>query len=82
MEHLERGDAWIMEGSPTPINFGNNANGGIPVEERSPWVRWEEIRKGGADPAVRLLEQDEERCRCRDPLSDAPDLAQRLRQQQ
>ena len=24
MERLEKGDAWIMEGSPAPINFGNN----------------------------------------------------------
>ena len=54
MEHLEQGDAWIMEGSPTPINFGNNSNGGLPLEERSAWVRWEEIRRGGADPATRL----------------------------
>ncbi len=60
MEQLEKGDAWIMEGSPTPINFGNNANGGTPLETRSPWVRWEEIRKGGADPAARLSEQTED----------------------
>lgn len=57
IERLEKGDAWIMEGSPTPINFGNNANGGVPVEKRSPWVRWEEIRKGGYVPSVRLEEQ-------------------------
>ena len=57
VERLEKGDAWIMEGSPTPINFGNNANGGVPVEKRSPWVRWEEIRRGGYVPAVRLEEQ-------------------------
>jgi predicted TIM-barrel fold metal-dependent hydrolase len=57
MERFDQGDAWIMEGSPTPINFGNNANGGLPLEQRSAWVRWEEIRKGGADPAVRLEEQ-------------------------
>jgi predicted TIM-barrel fold metal-dependent hydrolase len=60
MEHLEQGDAWIMEGSPTPINFGNNSNGGLPLEKRSAWVRWEEIRPGGADPAARLLEQAED----------------------
>jgi predicted TIM-barrel fold metal-dependent hydrolase len=60
MESLEQGDAWIMEGSSTPINFGNNANGGMPPEERSAWMRWDEIRKGGADPAARLLEQAED----------------------
>ncbi len=58
MERLEKGDAWIMEGSPAPINFGNNVNGGMPPDERSPWVRWEDARKGGAVPAVRLEEQD------------------------
>ncbi len=57
MERLEKGDAWIMEGSPSPINFGNNANGGMPPEKRSAWMRWEEIRRGGYDPAVRLEEQ-------------------------
>jgi len=57
IDRLEKGDAWIMEGSPTPINFGNNANGGMPPEKRSPWMRWEEIRQGGYVPAVRLEEQ-------------------------
>jgi len=57
MERLEKGDAWIMEGSPGPINFGNNANGGLPAEQRSAWMRWDEIRKGGFVPAVRLAEQ-------------------------
>ena len=58
MERFEKGDAWVMEGSPVPINFGNNVNGGMPPEERSPWVRWEDARKGGAVPAIRLEEQD------------------------
>ena len=60
MEHLEQGDAWIMENSPAPINFGNNVNGGRPPEDRSPWVRWEDARKGGAVPAIRLQEQDQD----------------------
>ncbi|MEZ4279841.1 MAG: amidohydrolase family protein [Myxococcota bacterium] len=60
IERLEQGDAWIMEGSSTPINFGNNANGGTPPEQRSAWVRWEDIRRGGYVPAVRLEEQDED----------------------
>ncbi|MEZ4332513.1 MAG: amidohydrolase family protein [Myxococcota bacterium] len=60
IERLAQGDAWIMEGSATPINFGNNANGGTPPETRSPWVRWEEIRRGGWVPAVRLEEQAED----------------------
>ena len=57
IERLEKGDAWIMEGSPTPINFGNNANGGLPPEQRSAWMRFDEIRRGGFDPRARLLEQ-------------------------
>lgn len=57
IDRLEKGDAWIMEGSSTPINFGNNANGGLPPEQRSAWVRFEEIRRGGYDPKVRLEEQ-------------------------
>ena len=57
MERLEKGDAWIMEGSSGPINFGNNANGGLPAAQRSAWMRWDEIRKGGFVPAVRLEEQ-------------------------
>lgn len=60
IERLEKGDAWIMEGSSTPINFGNNANGGMPPEKRSAWMRFEEIRRGGYDPAARLLEQDQD----------------------
>ena len=60
MERFEKGDAWVMEGSPVPINFGNNVNGGMPPEERSPWVHWEDARKGGAIPAIRLEEQDED----------------------
>lgn len=60
IERLEKGDAWIMEGSPAPINFGNNVNGGMPPEKRSPWIRWEDARQGGADPSIRMGEQDED----------------------
>ena len=28
LEHFDEGDAWIFEGAPAPINFGNNINGG------------------------------------------------------
>jgi uncharacterized protein len=58
MEHFEKGDAWVMEGAAEPINFGNNASAGIPLTERSPWVRWEDIRPGGYDPKARLAEMD------------------------
>lgn len=60
MESFEQGDAWVMEGAADPINFGNNANGGMPLEKRTAWMRWDEIRPGGYDPAARLLEQDQD----------------------
>ncbi len=61
MEHFPEGDAWIMEGAAAPINFGMNAVAGLPPEQASSWVHWENIRPGGWDPAARLLEQDQDR---------------------
>jgi predicted TIM-barrel fold metal-dependent hydrolase len=58
MEHFPQGDAWILEGVADPINFGSNANAGLPFEKRSPWARWEDIRRGGHDPKARLEEMD------------------------
>jgi predicted TIM-barrel fold metal-dependent hydrolase len=58
MEHFEQGDAWVLEGVKDPINFGSNAAAGIPLADRSAWVRWEDIRPGGYDPKARLLEMD------------------------
>jgi predicted TIM-barrel fold metal-dependent hydrolase len=58
MEHFEQGDAWVVEGAPDPINFGFNAAAGIPRDQRKPWVRFDEIRRGGYDPAERLKEMD------------------------
>jgi hypothetical protein len=56
IEHFEMGDAWVMEGVKDPINFGLNAAAGLPVADRRPWVRFEEIRAGGYDPKARLEE--------------------------
>ncbi|HEX2172506.1 MAG TPA: amidohydrolase family protein [Dehalococcoidia bacterium] len=61
MERLPQGDAWIIEGAKDPINFGMNAVAGLPYEKTSAWVRWEDIRPGGYDPAARLIEQDQDR---------------------
>jgi predicted TIM-barrel fold metal-dependent hydrolase len=58
MERFERGDAWVMEGALDAIHFGANCCAGVPVEQRSPWVKWEEVRAGGYDPAARIGEQD------------------------
>lgn len=57
-QSFEKGDAWVMEGAPDPINFGLNAAAGLPFEERKPWVRWEDLRPGGHDPKARLEEMD------------------------
>ncbi len=56
--HLERGDAWIVEGIKDPISFGLSSCAGLEPEEMRAWVRFEEIRRGGYDPAARLGEQD------------------------
>jgi predicted TIM-barrel fold metal-dependent hydrolase len=58
--HLEQGDAWVMEGVRDPINFGLNAAATLPRQDRRPWVRFEDIPRGGYDPAVRLVEMDED----------------------
>jgi predicted TIM-barrel fold metal-dependent hydrolase len=58
MEHFEQGDAWVVEGAKDPINFGLNAAAGLPREDRKPWVRFEDIRPGGYEPAERLKEMD------------------------
>jgi predicted TIM-barrel fold metal-dependent hydrolase len=58
MERFEQGDAWVIEGAPDPINFGFNAAAGVPRDQRKPWVRFDEIRHGGYEPAERLKEMD------------------------
>jgi predicted TIM-barrel fold metal-dependent hydrolase len=47
-----------MEGVKDPINFGLNAAAGLPLADRRPWARFEEIRAGGYDPKARLGEMD------------------------
>lgn len=58
IEHFDQGDAWVMEGALDPINFGGNCSAGLPVDQRSAWIRFEEVRPGGYLPAPRLAEQD------------------------
>ena len=60
IDHFERGDAWVMEGALDEINFGTNCCAGLPAEQRSPWIRWEEVRAGGYDPKARIMEQDQD----------------------
>ena len=58
IEHFEEGDAWVIEGVKDPINFGMNACAGLAPEDMKGWARFEDLRKGGYDPAVRLEEMD------------------------
>jgi len=60
LEHFAEGDAWVFEGSPSPINFGNNINGGLPPEQCVPWKRWEDVPRAGYDPAARLESQNKD----------------------
>ncbi len=58
IERFEQGDAWVLEGVADPINFGMNACAGMAPEEMSGWVYFEDIRRGGYDPAARMQEMD------------------------
>jgi predicted TIM-barrel fold metal-dependent hydrolase len=58
IERFDEGDAWVIEGVRDPINFGMNACAGLAPEDMHAWVRFEDIRRGGYDPMVRLEEMD------------------------
>jgi predicted TIM-barrel fold metal-dependent hydrolase len=58
MEHLQEGDAWILEGVDGPVNFGLNVCGGLGIDQSRPWVRWDEVRTGGYEPKSRLVDMD------------------------
>ena len=58
IERFEQGDGWVLEGVADPINFGMNACAGLPPEEMKGWARFEDLRRGGYDPAARLDEMD------------------------
>jgi predicted TIM-barrel fold metal-dependent hydrolase len=58
VEHFDQGDAWVMENALDPINFGSNCSAGLPQEQRSAWIRSEEVRPGGYLPGPRLEDQD------------------------
>ena len=59
IESFPQGDAYVMESALDPMNFGGNCSAGIPIDKKSAWIRWEDVRRGGYDPAARLLEQME-----------------------
>ncbi|MCB9725516.1 MAG: amidohydrolase [Spirochaetaceae bacterium] len=56
IERFDEGDAWVIEGVSDPINFGMNACAGLEPEEMRGWMRFEEMRRGGHDPSVRIDE--------------------------
>jgi len=58
IERFDEGVAWVIEGVRDPINFGMNACAGLAPEEMHGWVRFEDIRAGGYEPAARLDEMD------------------------
>ena len=60
IESFEQGDAWVLDGVTDPINFGMNVCAGLPPEEMTGWKRFDDIRRGGYDPAARLEEMDED----------------------
>ena len=56
VERFEQGDAWVIEGMPGPMPIGLNACAGQDPRLRQNWVRFDEIRTGGWDPAARVKE--------------------------
>ena len=46
----------MLEGVADPITFGMNACAGLAPEEMHAWARFADIRRGGYDPAARLIE--------------------------
>ena len=58
LKKFEEGDGWIFEGLPEPRNFGWNACAGLEPSQMKAWMHFEDMRKGGWDPAERIKEQD------------------------
>ncbi len=56
VERFEEGDAWVIEGVDGPMPIGLNACAGQDPRLRQNWVRFDEIRSGGWDPAARVRE--------------------------
>ena len=57
--HESLGDAFFVEGLPTPVPMGLVAAAGKPPEEiRTTGVRFDDMHRGGWDPDARMAEQD------------------------
>ena len=58
IERFADTDAWVVEGIKEPVKFGWTSCAGLEPEEMKAGIRFEEMRSGGYDPAVRVKEQD------------------------
>jgi predicted TIM-barrel fold metal-dependent hydrolase len=58
LDRLEEGDGWVFEGVRDALPIGLSACAGQEPALRRVWVRFEEIRRGGWDPAARIEEID------------------------
>ena len=58
IERFDEWDAWIVEGIKEPVKFGWTSCAGLEPEEMKAGVRFDEMRRGGYDPAARVKEQD------------------------
>ncbi|OCC22955.1 hypothetical protein MB02_14415 [Croceicoccus estronivorus] len=58
IESFAEGDAWIIEGIGEPVKFGWTSCAGMEPERMTNWMRFEDVRKGGYDPAARCVEMD------------------------
>jgi predicted TIM-barrel fold metal-dependent hydrolase len=58
LQRFEEGDGWVFEGVPDALPIGLSACAGQEPALRRAWVRFEDIRRGGWDPAARLEEID------------------------
>ena len=57
--HESLGDAFFVEGLPTPVPMGLVAAAGKPPEEiRATGVRFDDMHRGGWDPDARMADQD------------------------
>lgn len=54
----DEGEGWLFDGVPDVLPFGLSACAGQEPALRRAWVRFDEIRRGGWDPAARIAEID------------------------
>ena len=60
VEHRPEGYVWIVEGASDPLNVSLTTQAGFPFDQLRAACHWDEVRKGGWDPAERLKLQDQD----------------------